>query len=271
MKSFESFPNKIEDTKPNFFEQLRKKFGKDFIVAMAAIVSFTAISKEVEAQSVVDSTKNNIEAVKTSDTNLEEDFKREKEYMISWFSNRHIEDTDLQRKFEKERSDMIERLQDMTLSKTTETFGTAEWRNDTIFINPESYAKDENKTAIVHEASHDVFPANYGSIGEKFHRDMPKWMVSLIMDAVLKSGDEGLRDVDAFKKYYQRAEEVYARICAVRKLYNFKPNQIITKEDLQMLFSQNKSIEDSVDDNAAMLVKIISNQDILVDLFNKLP
>ena len=252
-------------------EQLQKKFGKYFCIILATIASFTISINKSEAQSNIDSTQENKIKNDSLDSKVKIEYEKQKEFLFSWYSDRIIDNKNYERKFKEVKADILERLKNVTLVESLETFGNGEWKNDTIFVNINEYNKDaRNKTTFAHELSHDAFPANYGNNKEKFQTEMPKWMISLIAEATKKSGDKGLKSVEFFKKYYQRPEEIYARICALRYAYNFKPNQVITKNDLEIVISENKN-EVYKDDNVILLLETISNIDSLTELLNKLP
>lgn len=264
--------NESNEEKISVIEQFRKKFGNNFYIALAVIASFVSTPKESNAMSY--SNSNHLIEQKDSiqKNKAELEFKKQKDFLVSWFSNRKIDNNKIEKNFEKELPNILNRLKDVTLVKSSSLLGSAEWKNDTIFYQDEVLNKPGLNSAFTHELSHDAFPANYGnnSSKEKFHTEMPEWMTSMIIDAIKKSGDEGLSDVYIFKRYYQRPEEIYARICALRYKNDLKPNQIINKEDLEKIIEQNKEGQ-SPDDNIKSLLMTITNNESLLKLLNQLP
>lgn len=264
-------PSKKIESEPNFIEQFRKKFGNNIYVAIAIISSFVLSPKEASAQSNLND-KNKIENINNATENKAEiEFNKQKEFLITWFSNRKIENHKFQKKFEEIRPEVIERLKDVTLAESSNILGSAEWRNDTIFYDEAILNKPELTSAFTHELSHDAFPANYGEQPRiVFHTEMPSYMISMIVSAIKKSGDKGLSDVAIFKKYYQRPEEIYARICAFRVVFNLKPNKKISLHELKEIIEKinNKEIND---DNSNTLLMTITDSNSLLNLLNNLP
>ncbi len=267
----EKFTNiDTNEKKPNIFEKFRKKFGNNLYLAIVVISSFAISPKEGVSQTNID----NIDTIKKSisvDEKAKLEFEKQKEFLISWYSNRKINNNKYQKKFEEIRPEVLERLKEVSVLKSSTIFGTAEWRNDTIFYDDAILNKPELNSAFTHEFSHDAFPANYGDQPKKvFQTEMPSYMISMIANAIKKSGDEGLSDVALFTKYYQRPEEVYARICAFRLVFDLKSNQNITLNELQEIIKKinNKEIND---DNSNLLLKTITDSNSLLSLLNNLP
>lgn len=264
--------NESNERKTSVIEQLKKKFGNNFYIALVVIASFVSSPKESNA--TPSSNSNHLIEQKDSiqENKAELEFQKQKDFLVSWFSNRKIDNNKIEKNFEKDLPNILNRLKDVTLVKSSNFLGSAEWKNDTVFYQDEVLNKPELNSAFTHELSHDAFPANYGTnlSKEKFHTEMPEWMTSMILDAIKKSGDEGLSDVYIFKKYYQRPEEIYARICAFRYKNDFKPNQIINKEDIEKIIKQNKEGQ-SPDDNVKSLLMTITNNESLLKLLNQLP
>lgn len=257
------------ENKPNVIEQFRKKFGNNLYIAMAIISSFVLSPKEASAQSSLND-KNTIENINnTTENKAEIEFNKQKEFLITWFSNRKIENHKFQKKFKEIRPEVMERLKDVTLVESSNILGSTEWLNDTVFYNVEVLNNPELTSDFTHELAHDAFPTNRQP-KEEFQTKMPQYMISMIVDAIQRSGDEGLSSVAVFKKYYQRPEEIYARICAFRLVFGIKPDQNITTEELDEMISKinNKEIND---DNSNTLLMTITKHDSLLKLINNLP
>jgi hypothetical protein len=270
--SISNINNESNEKKTSVIEQLKRKFGNNLYIALAIIASFVSSPKESSAISYSNSNHLIEQKDSTNENKAKLELQKQKDFLVSWFSNRIIDNNKAEKNFKKDLPSILNRLRDVTLVKSSNLLGSAEWTNDTVFYQDEVLNKPGLNSAFTHELSHDAFPANYGnnSSKEKFHTEMPEWMTSIIVDAIKKSGDEGLSDVYIFKKYYQRPEEIYARVCALRYKNDFKPNQIINKEDLEKIIEQNKEGQ-SPDDNVKSLLMTITNNESLLKLLNNLP
>ena len=268
MEKFTNINN--NEKRPSIFEKFRNKFGNNLYIAITVISSFVVLPKESFSQNNFNDTNTTEKSISVDEKAMIE-FEKQKEFLISWFSNREIEDNKYQKKFEKICPDILERLKEVTLIKSSTIFGNAEWRNDTIFYDEAILDKPELNSTFTHELSHDAFPANYGEQPKiAFHTEMPSYMISMIANAIKKSGDDGLSDLSLFIKYYQRPEEVYARICAFRLVFNLKPNQNITINELQEIIKKIDTKETN-DDNSITLLKIVTDSNSLLTLLNNLP
>lgn len=75
------------------------------------------------------------------DLTIKKEFEKQKEFMVNWFSNRIIPDSDLQKKYEEIKPHILKNLEIVYLKQSTFTHsdGTPSnvssiWRNDTIFF-----------------------------------------------------------------------------------------------------------------------------------------
>ena len=259
----------IENKKNSFFitkleklKNLKEEVRKDFLILIAVSASLVASTESAQAQNQgVDTNKTEIYK------DMEKEFGLQKDFLVNWFKDRIIEDEEFNRKFDGDRENVLKRLEKVFLAETSSWNG---WRNDTVFVNPEDFQKSEEKTIIIHELSHDAFPANYGEQPKKeLTESMPSWMVELIKRSIEISGDSGLEKVAVFKKYYQRPEEVYARICALRQKYSLNPKQKVSKEVMDKIIKENN--ENKNDSNIGALLMTISDEGQLLYLLNNLP
>ncbi len=287
MKFNQEKPSNQKVEKLGLIEGLKKKFGKDFLIAIMSTAAFSPLSaQKIEAQGKL---KMPIQKEIKIDSLTKEEFEKQKEFFIHWFSFRNPSDEEFRKKFKEIQLKILENINKTVLKEdTTSIFGVAGikgiamQRNDTLFVDSKEMDEKRRHTGIVHELGHQAFSPKYNFETKKDSSEMPDWVIDLINDAVEKSSVARLKVKTIWKisdtavinktmRYFKDPQEIYARICVLREKYNFLPYQVVTRDDLESVFEENGGRNEMKNWNINELLGVITDPDILADLLNKLP
>jgi hypothetical protein len=203
------------------------------------------------------------------------EFQKQKSQMVYWFSNRKIEDRKYQKEYRKIRNQVLKRLKKTNLIRVERGSidngnGIGQWKADTIYYTDDIFNETEWTTTFTHELSHDAFPV-IRVPESKFRCDMPQWMIDLIDEAIKNSTYIDLgKENRSWNEYFYRSEEIYANICSFRLVFNLKPKQVISMDQLHLFVVDILSGKITNVDSENLIV-IINDHNFLLKLINSLP